>query len=177
MNVVLMGYRGCGKTTIGRSLADELGLEFVDVDDTVCERFDVGTITEIFEAHSEAAFREMEARVVFDLIERDGRVIALGGGSVMNADSRKAIEAARDATRVYLKCAVEELFRRTQTDRKFTETRPKQNELGGSVQRIAEVLATREPVYTALADIIVDVTECPIERVVESLAQQVRAGS
>ncbi|MAE60545.1 MAG: hypothetical protein CMJ49_04210 [Planctomycetaceae bacterium] len=175
MNVVLMGYRGCGKSTIGRALADRLGLAFIDVDDEVCRRFNLPTISAIFQAHSEAAFREAETNVVVELVGGDGRVIALGGGSVMHTESRRTIEATTQAMRVYLKCTAEELFRRTQTDPKFSKTRPQQSKLGGSVERITEMLAQREPVYTALADVTIDVTDCPIDQAVETLAEQAGA--
>lgn len=174
MNVVLMGYRASGKSTIGRRLARELGLAFVDVDDYVCERMGQPTIRAIWEVAGEQAFRDMESQAVCDLMAGDGRVVALGGGSVMNETARRAIMTASEALRIYLHCHPEELFRRVQADRKFSEQRPNRAPLGGGVEQIAAMLATREPVYRALADHGYDVTAVSIEQIVDDLVRLCR---
>lgn len=91
-NLILTGFMGTGKTTAGRLAAARLGMRFVDSDIELV-KLAGRTITEIFEQDGEAAFRELEAHVVLDLAIARGNVIALGGGALMNPDTRAAIMA------------------------------------------------------------------------------------
>ena len=77
-NLVLTGFMGTGKTTVGRILADRLGYGFVDTDEVIESR--AGPIPEIFDRDGEEAFREMERSVARELSGRTGLVIATGGG-------------------------------------------------------------------------------------------------
>ena len=158
MNIILMGYRGCGKTTIGRKLAAQLWKEFVDVDVVCCKRFGNDSIAAIWEEHGEPAWRETEIEVVRELLAKDDHVIGLGSGTPMQPAAREAIAAADHARRIYLKCEVEQLARRIQADHRSAATRPALTAHGGSIDEIREVLAEREPVYEQLADCVFDVT-------------------
>jgi shikimate kinase len=163
MNIVLMGYRGSGKTTIGRKIAEELWSQFADTDALVCERFGGATIREIWEQHGEAAFRQAESQVVKDLLARTNQVIALGGGTVMQPEARDALQSAAGLNRIYLKCDPQELYRRIQADTQTAHARPALSGLGGSLEEIRQVLAEREPVYEALATQVFDTTHCTPE--------------
>jgi shikimate kinase len=174
MNVVLMGYRGSGKSTIGRHLAERLGLDFVDVDDEVCRRLAMPDIAAVWSQLGEAAFRDAESQTVRELIADDGRVIALGGGSVMRDESRAALAAAGHCLRVYLRCDPTELLHRVRSDEKFTQHRPNRPELGGGLEQIQAMLAVREPIYKALADLQYDVTTASIEQAVDALREACR---
>ncbi len=169
MNVVLMGYRGSGKSTIGRHLAERLGLDFMDVDDEVCRRLGRPDIAAVWTELGEQVFRDAESTTVRELIGDDGRVIALGGGSVMRQESRAALAAAGHCLRVYLRCEPTELLRRVHSDEKFTRHRPNRPELGGGLEQIQALLAVREPVYRSLADLEYDVTGAGIEQAVDAL--------
>lgn len=169
MNVVLMGYRGSGKSTIGRRLAERLGLSFVDVDDRVCERMGEPNIRAIWDSVGEAAFRDMESKTVGELAAGDGCVVALGGGSVMHAGSRAALRAAGDTVRIYLRCDPHELFRRVRADRKFSQERPNRAALGGGVEQIQAMLAKREPFYRETADHEYDVTNVSLDQAIDDL--------
>src|SRR5689334_7067287 len=83
----LIGYRGSGKTTVGRLVADRLGWAFVDADSVLEERYGQ-TIREIFAAEGEAGFRDKEAAVLADLCRATDAVIATGGGIVLRAANR-----------------------------------------------------------------------------------------
>jgi shikimate kinase len=85
-NIVLFGFMATGKTTLGRRLAAELGLEFVDMDDLIVER-EGKPIPRIFAEDGEAHFRRVEREVVRELSGRRGLVVATGGGVVLNADN------------------------------------------------------------------------------------------
>ncbi|MFP4144489.1 MAG: shikimate kinase [Phycisphaeraceae bacterium] len=172
MNVILIGYRGSGKTTIGRKLADQLWKEFADVDDAVRRRFGIDSIAEIWETHGEAAFREAEVETVRELLGRENHVIALGGGTVMQPGGREAVEQAADAKRIYLYCQPEELFARIEADAATATARPSLTAMGGGIEEIRAVLAERDPVYREVADAVFDVTHVSPDEAVRYLVAQ-----
>ena len=172
MNIILLGYRGCGKTTIGRKLADQLWKDFIDVDEEICKRFGIDSIKTIWEQHGEAAFRELESIVVVELVQKTDLVIALGGGTVMLDDGRHAVERADDAIRVYLKCTADELQRRITADPDRDISRPHATAWGNTVEDIQRILAEREPVYEQLADHILDVTHLDTDGAVRHLIKR-----
>ena len=92
-NLVLIGLPGCGKTTIGKRLAAELGLIFRDCDEEV-ERLAGKKIPEIFSQDGEERFREWEKEVLADLLKKPGKVIATGGGVVLKSENREALKRA-----------------------------------------------------------------------------------
>ncbi len=91
-NLVLTGFMGTGKTTVGRILAERLGREFVDTDEVIESR--AGSIPEIFEREGERSFRDMERDVAADLAARSGLVIATGGRMMLDADCAARLEPA-----------------------------------------------------------------------------------
>ena len=91
-NVVLTGFMGTGKTTVGRALADLLGFDFVDTDQVI--EADHGPIPIIFAEQGEAAFRTIESRVADDLARRSGLVIATGGRLMLDPDNASTLEAS-----------------------------------------------------------------------------------
>ena len=97
-NLVLIGLPGCGKTTIGRRLAAELGLAFVDCDAEIEKRAGK-TIPEIFSREGEETFRELESEALFTLLNTPGKVVSAGGGIVLKKANR---EVLRRATVVFL---------------------------------------------------------------------------
>jgi shikimate kinase len=156
MGVVLLGYRGSGKTTVGRKLADRLWCEFVDTDEEIVRRAGK-SIREIFAEQGEAAFRELESQVVLDALKREGDVISLGGGAILRDENREAL-AASQHSRIYLRCDPDMLHRRIQNDAATTASRPALTALGGGIDEIKQLLATREPLYRAVATAELDVT-------------------
>jgi shikimate kinase len=158
MNIVLMGYRGSGKTTVGRKMAEHLWRDFTDTDALVCKRFAGRTIREIWETEGEVAFRQAECEVVEQVLRTDNQVISLGGGSVMQPAARAAIGSAADAVRIYLKCDPQVLLKRIEADKTSGATRPALSPAGGTLDEIQRILAEREPVYESLADKVFDVT-------------------
>ena len=173
MNLVLLGYRGSGKTSVGRKLAHETWKKFVDTDAEICKRFGGASIREIWQRHGEAAFREKECEVVAELMKRDEQVVALGGGSLMQEPARQAVKDARNTVRIYLKCDPEVLDQRIRADSATAAARPDLTTLGGGVEEIRTVLAEREPVYLAVADKVLDVTHIQgVEDTVEYIVRR-----
>ncbi len=169
MNIVLIGYRGSGKTTIGRKLADKLWKQFVDVDRVACQRFGIESIAEIWQQHGEPAWREMEVNVVREATRNDEQVIALGGGTLMQPGARQAVEEAQDTRRIYLYCQADELNRRIEADPQSAATRPNLTAHGGGADEVRAMLAEREPVYLAVADHVFDVTHVDPDEAVRHL--------
>jgi shikimate kinase len=157
MNIFLFGYRGSGKSTIGRLLCEQLRKTFADTDELICRRFDDLTIADIWQTHGEPAFRAAEVEITVQLCKVDEQVVSLGGGTLMQPEARRAVEAA-EAVRVYLKCDPQELHRRIAADPRTAADRPSLSSLGGGIEEIRRTLAQREPVYEQVADQVFDVT-------------------
>jgi shikimate kinase len=146
VSIVLIGYRGSGKSTIGKKLADRLWQPFVDTDELVVRKAGGRTIKDIFETEGEQRFRDLEAEVVREVALLQEHVIALGGGALLREDNRKLIKDAGHKV-VYLKCEPEVLFQHIQADPDTAKTRPALTNLGGGVEEIRKLLADREPIY------------------------------
>jgi shikimate kinase len=159
-SVVLVGLMGAGKTTIGRRLAARLGLPFVDADSEI-EAAAGSTITEIFERHGEAAFRDGERRVIARLLEGSPKVLATGGGAFMDPETRAAIRAR--GISVWLKAELDVLVRRCA--RRGNRPLLKQDDPRLVLERL---MAERHPVY-AEADIVVESGDGPHEAVVSEI--------
>jgi len=92
-SIFLIGFMGCGKTTVGRLLAERLGWAFLDVDTLIVEA-EGRTITEIFADAGEAAFRSAESRVLADVVTAEDTVVATGGGLFSEPGNRRLIAEA-----------------------------------------------------------------------------------
>jgi len=110
--IVLIGFMGAGKSTVGRLLADRLGLAFQDVDEVIEQRTDL-SIPDLFERHGEPHFRDLEQATVVELMQGPESVLSLGGGAVEHEQVRAAIAAA---TVVYLEVSHEQALRRVGDD-------------------------------------------------------------
>ena len=168
-NILLIGARGSGKTTLGRQLARRLDRPFIDLDDVTLERLGAASVAEVWSAQGEGAWREAEAATLVDLLRDGGQVVALGGGTPMVPSARRAIERAREDGRghvVYLACPAAELARRLRGD---PGDRPSLTGRDPAAE-ITQVLAERESTYRALADLVVDTATVPIETLLERLA-------
>lgn len=159
-SIVLIGMMGAGKTSVGRRLAERLGLPFVDADHEI-ELAAGMSIADIFATHGEAEFRAGEVKVISRLLASGRRVIATGGGAFMNETTRGNI--ARLGVSVWLKADPDVLMRRVRkrADRPLLKTADPEATLRG-------LLVQREPVY-ALADIMVESRDVSQEHVVEAV--------
>jgi len=163
-SIALIGLPGSGKTTIGKLLARQLGLPFVDLDHEI--EADIGsTIRDFFEAHGEAAFRDVEARVLRRLVQQPPSILSTGGGIVLRAENR---ECLRDACRVvYLRASAEDLFRRLRHDRK----RPLL-QVADPLQKLRELQAERGPLYAEVAHLSVEAGTARAQAVVKAIVAQ-----
>ena len=147
-NIFLIGPMGAGKSTIGRELADRLHLEFFDSDQEI-ERRTGADIAWVFDLEGEAGFRKREEGVIEDLSEKQGIVLATGGGSVISDRVRNRLSARGIV--VYLETTIDKQVARTQRDRRRpllqTSEKPR---------TVLENLAVeRNPFYEEIADVII----------------------
>ena len=164
-NIFLVGPMGAGKTTIGRQLAQTLGLEFEDTDQEIQRRTGVDIPT-IFEFEGETGFRARERQVIEDLTDVDGQVLATGGGAVLDPDNRRHL-AARGVV-IYLHCSPEQQYERTYRDR----NRPLlQNE--DPRAKLIALMEVRDPLYREVADHVVSTENRPAGQVVKEIVQKV----
>ncbi len=156
MSVFLIGYRGSGKTTIGRKLADRLWLKFIDTDEMVVAA--VGkSIREIFAQDGEAKFRDLEADAVAAACGFADHIIALGGGAVIRPENRKRIKDSGFKC-IYLRCEPGVLLQRIEGDPQTAANRPSLTHLAGGIEEIRKLLAEREPLYREIMTGELDVT-------------------
>ncbi len=145
--VVLVGFMGSGKSTVGPLLADLLGWSFQDMDAAI-ERRTGRPVATLFAERGEEAFREIELRMAEETATLDRHVVAAGGGAFARPETRAALR--RDAVVVWLRVDLETAFARIPTDGR----RP----LAGNRDIMRELLALREPAY-ALADLEVEASD------------------
>ena len=159
-SIVFVGLMGAGKSAIGRRLANRLGMPFVDAD-TEIERAAGCSITDIFELHGEAAFRDGERRVIARLLTRPPHVLATGGGAFMDPETRAAIRES--GISVWLRADLDLLVSRV--SRRNNRPLLAGGDPRGILQRL---MAERHPIY-AQADIVVESRDGPHEQTVESV--------
>ncbi|AOU96764.1 shikimate kinase I [Acidihalobacter yilgarnensis] len=163
-NVFLIGPMGAGKTTIGRRLAPALGLDFYDSDELIISRTGVDIAT-IFDIEGESGFRERESRVLDELTQLDGVVIATGGGVVLSVENRNLLKARGRV--VYLTVPLELQLRRTRRDnqRPLLQT-------SNPRERLETLQREREPLYQSIADIVIDTAANDSRRLARELIEQ-----
>ncbi len=114
-NIFLVGPMGAGKSTIGRQLAQQLNMEFFDSDQEI-ERRTGADVGWVFDVEGEAGFRDREEKIINELTEKQGIVLATGGGSVKSRETRNRLSAR--GVVVYLETTIEKQLARTQRDKK-----------------------------------------------------------
>ncbi|MCY4406307.1 MAG: shikimate kinase [Rhodospirillaceae bacterium] len=165
-SIVFVGLMGAGKSAIGRRLASRLGMPFVDADDEI-ESAAGCSISDIFELHGEAAFRDGERRVIARLLARPPHVLATGGGAFMDPETRAAIRES--GISVWLRAELDLLVSRVSR----RNNRPLL--AGGDTYAILQrLMAERHPIY-AQADIVVESRDGPHEQTVETVLGALRA--
>jgi shikimate kinase/3-dehydroquinate synthase len=166
-NVILVGMMGCGKTTVGRLLAKQLGKTFIDSDDEIQKRTGV-TIQHIFDVEGEAGFRQREAGIVQELLLHDNIVLATGGGAILDETNRTAM--SENGTVVYLKSGAHDLWQRTRHDR----SRPLL-QIADPRAKLHELFIQRNPLYTETADIVMHTGKQNIQVLLSALLRKLNS--
>lgn len=162
--IVLIGPMGAGKTSIGRRVAKALGVPFADSDAAIVREH--GAIDELFAAHGEEHFRELERTAVSAALAQGG-VVALGGGAVLHAGTRADLAAHRVVLLTVGPQAIESRIRGSR--------RPL---LQGAdpIARWNEIYAARRPIYEELADVVLDTSSGPLQAIVDEIVRWARDG-
>ena len=165
-NIILVGPMGSGKTTIGQRLAALLGLEFLDCDHELEEQTGA-SVSLIFDVEGEEGFRTRETRMLQELSERKGVLIATGGGAVLRKENRKVLR--NSGLVVYMQTSVHQQLRRLGRDRSrpLLQTADRREKLS----RLAE---ERNPHYLEVADIVFPAQNRGLDAVAGDLAEIIR---
>ncbi len=171
-SIILVGYRGSGKTTVGNLLAAQLGMKFIDTDAMVAKAGGV-TIRDIFACIGQPYFQELEMEALAEVLAMPDVVIATGGGIVTRDENRQRLKRSGRPV-VYLASDSELLHSRIQADANSAANRPSLTKLADGLTEVRHVLAIRDPLYREVATIVVDVTALTPQQVVEQILRQVR---
>ena len=166
-NIYLVGPMGVGKTTIGKALAKNLTLDFVDSDYEIEQRTGV-TISTIFDIEGEDGFRNREIRMITELAERKGIVLATGGGAVLSEAVRKALR--HNGLVVYLHASIDMQMDRTRN----SKNRPLLNTGENRREVLEELMQEREPLYRQEADVIYETDGRSPQPAAREIAGEVR---
>ncbi len=163
MPIVLVGVPGAGKSTVGQLLAKKLDLDFVDTD-LVIEQRAGKSISDIFVQDGEPVFRSLEKQVVADAISNEGCVISVGGGALMDADTRMLVKTQEC---VWLQAGLSQAVDRVG----MNKNRPLL--LGNVRGQLADLMTAREPLYIECAKHVVDTNNMTPDQVVEQIVETV----
>jgi shikimate kinase len=162
MNIVLVGYRGTGKSTVGRLLAARLGRDLVSTDAEIVKRAQ-RTIPEIVAQEGWEYFRDLESDICREFASRDQLVIDTGGGAILRAKNVEALK--KNSTVFWLTASVETIAKRIGGD----SQRPSLTGTRSFVDEIQDVLRERTPKYQAAADHSIVTDDRSINQLVEML--------
>ena len=168
-NIVLIGFMGTGKTSIGKMLATKLGCAFVDLDHKI-EHDSSMSIPEIFATHGESHFRELERQAVKEVAQRQGIVIATGGGTIKDPDNMQQLK--RNGIIICLTANIDEILLRTEQkgDRPVLDKRDEDH--GDRRAAIEKLLEERREFYDQ-ADYKVDTTDWSPMQIIDDICQYV----
>ena len=162
MNIVLTGYRGTGKSTVGRLLAARLGRELVSTDAEIVRRAQ-RTIPEIVAQEGWQFFRNMECDVCREFASLDQLIIDTGGGAIVRAENVEALK--KNGTVFWLTASVETIAKRIGSDKQ----RPSLTGTNSFIDEIQDVLRERTPKYQAAADHRIATDNRSVNQVVETI--------
>ena len=168
MNIVLIGYRGTGKTSVGAALSKKLGKAFCDTDDYIEEKVK-RPISDMVAREGWAFFRAKEKEAIREVSSRKNCVIAAGGGAILDAENVESLK--KNGVAVLLEASTQTIHERMRTDKKTDQQRPS---LTGKdpYREIEEVLKFRRPFYQQAMDFFVDTTSKSIDQVVDEIVER-----
>lgn len=168
--IVLTGYMGSGKTTVGKALSKALDLPFTDLDDQI-EQVTGCAIWQIFAEKGETSFREIEAEELKRVLSSKPGVLALGGGTVLSSENRRQIKDS-GACAVWLQIEPKTVLKRLQND----EMRPllKANSEEERLLKIRHMIHLRKEAYEDAADVVISVDGRTVEEIVEEITAWIR---
>jgi shikimate kinase len=165
MNIVLIGFRGTGKSTVGKLLANRLKRDFIDTDEYI-ERTTGKTIKDIFEKEGEESFRKIEVETIAKLSKIDNKIIAAGGGVVLKDENVKNLKS--NGFLILLEATPEIIHDRISQDEKTSQQRPSLTNKK-SFDEIKYLLDKRQPLYENAANYTINTSYVSSEDIVEEI--------
>ncbi len=165
MNLILIGFRGTGKSTVGKVLAQRMGMEFIDTDELIERRMGL-TIQEIVAQKGWSFFRDWERKIISEVAALDGKIIAAGGGAVLYEENVQALK--KNGLIIWLKADLQVITARLTKDTKKNAQRPSLTGKG-TLHEIEEIFRVREPIYAQIAMMEIDTSNMPPEAVAEKI--------
>lgn len=162
--MALVGMPGSGKSTVGRQLARQLGREFVDSDTVIEARMGM-PIRDWFVLHGEEAFRDVEQAVIDELSQRQGIVLATGGGAVLRPSNRNALHARCHV--FYLRSSPEELHRRLRHD-----TQRPLLQVDDPLKKLRDLYRERDPLYRRTAHFVIEAARPSVQALTNMVLMQ-----
>lgn len=163
-NIVLIGFMGCGKTTVGEKLAERLSYSFLDTD-LYIEKREGKTISEIFEQDGEKYFRDTETKSIQELVESTEKtIVSSGGGLPLRTENAKLLQKLGFV--IYLKVKKETVLSRLEGD----TTRPLL-QCEDPAKRVEELLNYRDPIYEVGAHMVVQVDGKSVEEIAQEIVR------
>ncbi len=163
MTITFIGYRGSGKTAVGRAVAGRLGRPFFDADAEI-ERRAGRTVRDVFGAEGEAGFRRIERQTLAELLAGDDAVVSAGGGAVLLAENRDAMRRAGPV--VWLRVTADTAEQRIAGDPTTALRRPALTTLPAR-EEIESLIAARGPLYAETASVVLDADDATVEELAE----------
>lgn len=165
-NLVLIGFMGSGKTSVGVKLSYKLRMPVEDTDRLI-ERREGCTVSDIFREKGEACFRQLETDLLRELAEsKAAKIYSVGGGTPVREENRELLK--RLGTVVYLRVRPETVYERLKGD----TTRPLL-QCENPLEKIRELMQARESAYESAADMILDVDGMTLEQIQESIIMKI----
>ena len=162
-NLVLFGFMGCGKSTVGALLAEKTGCPCLDTDRFLEQTYDK-EIPQIFAEEGEDAFRDKETEICRVLSGKKNLVICCGGGTVLREENARAL--SENSRMIFLDIPFEEAYRRIQSsDRPLVRNNTKEG--------LQAIFASRHPIYQSRAHLTVDAAQSP-EQVVKAILKRIK---
>lgn len=163
MIIALTGFMASGKTSFGGAAARRLGWKFLDLDHIIESRY--GRIPQIFEEHGETFFRDIETRMLREVVSsKDNIILALGGGTILREENREVMKGS--ATVIWLNTAFSIILSELKnTDRPLVKEK--------TPQQIEQLYESRIAIYRQAADIVVDINDFDYNKAIRSLIQAI----
>ncbi|VFP79356.1 shikimate kinase AroK [Buchnera aphidicola] len=170
-NIFLVGPMGAGKSTIGRGLSKLLNMQFYDSDIEI-EKRTGADIDWVFEVEGESEFRIREEKIINELTNKKGIILATGGGSILSSKSRDFLFSR--GTVVYLRATVNEQFNRTKIDKK----RPLLSNNNNKNKKILhDLFQIRDPLYKNISHIIIDTYNKKVKSIISDIIYYIRTSN
>lgn len=160
-NIFLIGFMGCGKSTMARLLTEELHKELIEMDETI-EKEEQRTINEIFATDGEQHFRDLESQLIVRIADKGGMIVSCGGGAILRVENVSNMK--KNGTVVYLSATPETIYERV----RYSTNRPLLNG-NMNVEYISELMSKRVDKYEKAADIILCVDGKTKSEIVEEI--------